>query len=299
MQCGFFVSNLESGSNLENGMESIENLYVNNTFLTLITSASTVALAFLGYLQYRILKTQSRENQISLIEELRMRYNEKYEAFGILVFIGRDPGDYYQILPDRKYREIQKLISTIRIGSNAIWAVESAKSFFSYLSSISAYILQNQLNIQDVYHLFGTQLLRQSLPLKVLLDDVRNDTVNNQRHKWVMNFIQDWLKYHDGIRRRSLILLDLLWAEGARLGDLPPYDLEAAALIKLKTGKLNKKRIIEEYKKLNSSVLPFSGYKFSCYLKYAEFRKYKVSRGLEYERIEENKNRWIEKLLSK
>lgn len=75
-------------------------------------------------------------------------------------------------------------------------------------------------------------------------------------------------------------MLDLLWAEAARLEDLPPSDLIDAANLKETTGKKNRKRLFDECKRINRSILPTQAFCLSQYLLHGEYKKFCFSRGL-------------------
>lgn len=104
-------------------------------------------------------------------------------------------------------------------------------------------------------------------------------------HKSIRIEIQDWLLYHDGIRSRCLILLDLLWAEAARVEDLSPSDLISAADVKRNTGHINRNRLFDECKRINRQFIPFKAYHLSCYLRHSEYRKFWFLKGLDKDRL--------------
>ncbi len=109
--------------------------------------------------------------------------------------------------------------------------------------------------------------------------------------------IQDWLIYHDGLRRRCLILIDLLWAEAARLNDLPPDDLESAANAKIKTGKLNRIRVFKETIKINGCNKLILALKLSRFLKNAEYRSLKNWTGINKKQLNDIEVKWVNRLL--
>lgn len=180
--------------------------------------------------------------------------------------------------------------------------MDSTRNIFTLLNDLSIKILKNQVNISDVYSLLGTQMLRHSKPLRVLLDK-RHVTIdsrwNSDEHNMIRREIQDWLTYHDGIRRRVLILIDLLWAEAVRLEDLPPYDIESAANAKKETGYLNKERVFNECIKLNGLLSFFHAKKLSYFLKHAEYYDNCFNIGVKKERLDYLDKKWTEYLLDR
>ncbi|EMJ90280.1 hypothetical protein [Leptospira meyeri] len=264
----------------------------------LFMAIGTGALVFVGAAQVVILFIQHRHNQITLIEEFRKQFSTIKFNLGILVFLGRSPKEYYQILTKTEIRKLERLSLDADNISPTIWALDAAKSFFPYFSGVCLKVLQGQLSIQDIYPLFGTELLRHSLPLKRLLENFHKDYFPvSEEHKSIRFEIQDWLLYHDGIRRRCLILLDLLWAEAARLEDLSPSDLISAADVKRNTGLINRNRLFDECKRINRQFIPFKAYSLSCYLRHSEYREYWFLRGLDKTRLRILDESWIKKLL--
>lgn len=165
-------------------------------------------------------------------------------SWGVIIFTGRDQDEYYQVVDQNELKHFAKLKDEANNSTPTIWALDASRSIFTTLSKICIKIIQNQITISDVYSIFGTDLLRQSKPLRILLDSYypNGHSRPDRIHSKIRKEVQDLLIYHDGVRRRCLILLDMLWAEAARLEDLPPSDLKSAAETKIKTGKLNKKK---------------------------------------------------------
>ncbi|EMY60222.1 hypothetical protein [Leptospira terpstrae] len=261
---------------------------------------ATAALVFIGFAQFAFLFIQHRHNQIVLIEEFRKQFITTKYNLGVLVFLGRSPNEYYQILPKNEINKLKVLLSKSKMSSPTIWALDSAKSFFPFFSGVCLKILQGQLNIQDIYPLFGTELLRHSLPLKRLLENTRDENFTvSKKHMNIRSEIQAWLVYHEGIRRRSLIMLDLLWAEASRLEDLPPSDLISAADKKLETGRINRVRIFEEARRINRPLIPFKEYLLLDFLRHSEYRKFFFLKGLDRNRLALLDDVWTENLLKK
>ncbi len=217
----------------------------------------------------------------------------------LLFFIGRDEEEYYQVTSTEK---IECLVSKREASNNStptIWALDSSRGIFTVLSDACIKVLKGQLDIKDIYPIFGTELLRHSRPLRMLLDVdyVSSFAGSGRKHLNIRNEVQDWLIYHDGIRRRSLILIDLLWAEAARLEDLPPSDLKSAAEAKIKHGKSSRNRLLKECLRLNGiNHLP-SGIMLSRFLRHSEYRKTFCRTGIRKSRLEKLNKEWTHRLL--
>lgn len=179
--------------------------------------------------------------------------------------------------------------------------MESIQKVCGTLGEISTRVLQGHLKVADIYPIFGTQFLRQSRTLRQLLEpDYKNayqTDETTEQHKCVRNEIQDWLVYHDGLRRRCLILIDLLWAEATRLEDLPPYDVKSAADAKRHTGKLNRRRVQQEILKLNGRTKLFLAFKLSRFLRKAEYSSWSNWSGINEKQLSNLDEKWTKRLL--
>ena len=266
-----------------------------------ITALSTTLLVIVGIAQIGILRAQRRQSQLALIEEYRRRWRDNIGAWGIVVFIGRDEDEYYQVLGRD---EIESLVQRERAANNTtptVWARDAAVTIFGNLSDLCVRILQGQLCVRDVYPLFGTELLRHSRPLRILLDKTypSDAQFSCPQHTRIRKEVQNWLIYHDGIRRRCLILIDLLWAEAARLEDLPPSDLLTAAEAKIRTGRINRERLRNECKRLNRSAIPVLSWVLCRFLRNAEYKRFGSRIGIDKKRLAKIDQEWTNRLLQK
>lgn len=241
----------------------------------LLTAVATILLVLVGLVQIFVLFSQRKQTRIALTEQYRQLWNSLRKDWGNVVFIGRKNGEYYQVLDKISISKLKAETTKHKLDTPTIWALESIQKVCGTLGEISTRVLQGHLQIADIYPIFGTQFLRQSRPLRQLLEpgyqnSYQTDEITEQ-HKLIRTEIQDWLVYHDGLRRRCLILIDLLWTEAARLEDLPPDDMKSAAIAKQKTGRQNRKRVFEETIRLNGIINIFYAFKFSRYLRKAEY----------------------------
>lgn len=272
--------------------------FLNSNFLTAI---ATILLVLVGLVQIYILFSQKKQTRIALTEQYRQLWESLKQHWGKIIFISRNEGEYYQILDEKSINSLLKEINNFKLDYPTIWALESVQKISGVLSEVSIRVLQGHLNIEDIYPIFGTQFLRQTRPLRELLEPeyITSHTINDSsnEHIYIKKEIQDWLIYHDGTRRRCLILIDLLWAEAARLEDLPPDDMQSAADAKKNTGKFNKKRIITETIKLNGILGFYSAFKLSRFLKNSEYFSFKNWRGIKKSRLEKLHKEWNNRLL--
>lgn len=270
----------------------------NSNFLTAI---ATVLLVLVGLVQIFILFSQKKQTRIALTEQYRQLWNSLKKYWGNVVFISRENGEYYQILDEISINLLKAETEKHRLDTPTIWALESIQKVCGTLGEISTRVLQGHLNIEDIYPIFGTQFLRQSRPLRQLLEPEYQNSYQTdettEQHKRIRTEIQDWLVYHDGLRRRCLILIDLLWAEAARLEDLPPDDMQSAANAKQKTGHLNRKRVFAETIRLNGILNIFQAIKLSRFLRKAEYRSLTSWSGIKKVRLTNLNKEWTKRLL--
>lgn len=264
-----------------------------------ITALATGLLVVVGFTQIGILNSQRRHSQLELIEVYRRRWENNKKDWGTVIFIGLDEDDYYQVVSKDLVKNLASKRDKANNNEPTVWALDAVRSVFGNIGDICTRILQGQLDVKDVYSLFGTELLRQSRPLRILLDNsYPTDSFDvNKSHQKVRNEVQDWLIYHDGIRRRCLILIDLLWAEAARLEDLPPSDLKSAAEAKIHTGKRNRIRLLNECKRLNRSRISFLAMKLSNFLRNSEYKRIFSRIGIDKKRLVKLDKEWTDRLL--
>lgn len=272
----------------------------------LIMSVLTGLLVLVGLAQVMMLINQKRQNQLALLQEYRNRWLQYRESWAIIVFIGRSEEEYYQVADESLLGLLIEMVGNTSSSAPTVWALESVNHVCSTLSDVCIKILQGQLTIEDVYPLFGSDLLRHSRPFRSILDVyfdmyatgyTNEDIIGSTKHLRIRHELQDWLIYHDGVRRRCLILIDLLWAEATRLEDLSPNDIECAAEAKVYTGKKSRVRLIREIRKINNLPSPFKLAKFTFFLKNSEFRKYKLPIGVDKSKLKVRDDEWSDMLL--
>ena len=266
-----------------------------------ITAIATGLLVVVGIAQVGMLVAQKRQARLALVAEYWKRWHDLKEAWGRVVFVGRGQGEYYQVLSQEQLSEIQEALNAVRFNAPTVWALESIREVCGLLGDVSMRILQGQLDVSDAYPVFGTGLLRHSRSLRKLLDSGYEDDYFEpgigDNHRSVRKELQDWLMYHDGLRRRCLILLDLLWAEAVRLEDLAPSDIESGAEAKTRTGKINRRRLFRESLRLNGLLCCWSAWRLSRSLLRAEYKSIWNWKGLSKKRLRELDESWTERLL--
>jgi len=69
----------------------------NSNFLTAI---ATVLLVLVGLIQIFVLFSQRKQTRIALTEQYRQLWNSLKNYWGNVIFIGRENGEYYQVLDE-------------------------------------------------------------------------------------------------------------------------------------------------------------------------------------------------------
>ncbi len=138
---------------------------------TLITALATGLLVIVGFAQVIVLIAQKKQTRLQLVTEYRKRWNSYQKYWGKVVFIGRNEDEFYQVLNEKKLQELNNLKKITSHSQPTIWAKESIQIVCGTLSEISVRILNDDLKVSDAYSIFGSEFLRHSKPLRVLLDN--------------------------------------------------------------------------------------------------------------------------------
>lgn len=272
------------------------------------TALATGLLVLVGLVQACVLVGQRRQQRLDWVELYRRRWAEIYKDWGTVVFLGRRYGSYYQVAQLEALRQLE--VASLK-GDDEIalvWAREAARNVCELLSDVCIRILQGRMLVSEAYPIFGTGLLRNSAPLRALVDHRfqagflsaygrLGPTKEEYRHDNIRSEVQTWLCCHDGIRRRCLILIDLLWAEAARLEDLPPNDMLIAAESKNLTGYQNRTRLFREVLRLNGPVAWLRAFRLAGFLRYSEYKRAPWTRGLTKKRLSSLEKEWVQRYL--
>ena len=266
----------------------------------LTMSILTALLVLVGAVQVGMLFSQKHQNQLALLQDYRNKWWGLKKEWAAVVYVGRREGDYYQVADQALLKEFDKLKQEHSLSRPTVWALAPVRAVSNILSDVCIRVLQGHLDIKDIYPVFGSELLRQGKPLRIILDvyyPIHHDPMEDREHSNIRKELQDWLIYHDGIRRRCLILIDLLWAEGVRLGDICPSDIKNAAKAKIHTAKAINERIADETKKVNNSMSLLRVAKLRAHLKHSQYRKFFWENGIDEVELNEREEQWVTMLL--
>lgn len=242
---------------------------------------------------------QAHREQVLMVVELGDRWKGLRRSWDLLLLVSRGPGDYYINTSLEEVQAYAAIVSedeeldartedSAERYENLVYRVRpyemAVQDVGRFLSQIGFLILNGQLRPELAYAILGTEVVRNSRAIRVLTDthapplgwkgQIDCKEVGDRQPPPGERFrqnLRNWFDYHPGIRRRLLIVLDILWAEAARLEDLERYDLALAATIKerCRTGERNRKRLMKEAVKLGHRL---RGRRLARRLLHAEFQ---------------------------
>lgn len=120
-------------------------------------------------------------------------------------------------------------IESVLARSDRVEFAVSVHRILRFLAEISGQILRSELSPQLIYEVLGPIVAR-----------------NGGLIRKMMQQSQEWVSYQPGLELRVLILIDMMWAEGARIGELDTQpNAEDVAEHKKTTGsgKVARKRV--------------------------------------------------------
>lgn len=227
----------------------------------------TALLVLFAAGQVYVIRQQRLLAELQVVHELREQWLAvRDEWLGMLVLGGHfyldipvDASSRYPVLADERiaqYRELvhfnrskrswaeieealdEDEVALLSHGSPLQFPEEFHRLPLGILATVCAYILRGRLTMGSAYEVFGADLTRNSSSVRYVTDVAPNSTY--------------YLNYYPGVRRRVLVLLDLMWAEAATRGDLNHREATAAADTKdkWKTGLRNRRRLRAEARRL-------------------------------------------------
>lgn len=144
---------------------------------------ATVLLVVVGVAQVGVLLAQHRQHRIEVAESFRRRWADSREDWAVLVFVGRNAGDYYQVADRLAHKKLMKLVKETCPEEPAMWALQPVASVTSLLSDVCLQIAYGQLSVSDAHAIFGTAFLRQAQPLRLLLDPLLDANQEDDDHE--------------------------------------------------------------------------------------------------------------------
>lgn len=233
-----------------------------------VSTLVAVAAAAILFAQFITTRRQRQLTELQVIHELSTQWGEVRPAWEALRVLG---GDMYVAASPQAVQTYPFLTDRDEIGPYiqrahdvklcSSWSPSSlgfltARARLPQLSvpedvyrlplealaTISAYILRGRVGPGLAYEVFGPHIARKSGTVR-FITDVQPDSTY-------------YLNYYPGVRRRVLILVDVLWAEAARVGDLEEHEMREGMHTKRRyaSGVRNRVRARREARTLGGRV---------------------------------------------
>ncbi|MGQ0434900.1 MAG: hypothetical protein ACT452_21130 [Microthrixaceae bacterium] len=251
---------------------------------------------------------QARRDEVSLITSLSDRWGRAQGDWVRAMLIARGPTDYYNVAAPLETAHYAKLLMDLQefagvgledpqwharhqaLANRSREYEERAAATIELLAGISLLVLRGRLSPSGAYAVVGPQLVRNGGSLRTLLPDAPQRAPYGEGLAWNL---QNWATYRPGVVRRVLILLDLAWAEAARLGDLGPFELATAADVKASgTGQRNRDRLFRQVRRVSPLGL-IRAFRLSRLLRNAEWRRRCRRLGLDRTRVVGAQDPWL------
>lgn len=212
-------------------------------------AASIAALAALVALQqYLVSRISSSQNEVILIAELRREWASLKDEWHAAILAVNGPDSYYTPAPLEMRQKFTKTIKELDKsrgeGGYESWKKgrmqshlfeQSIRDCLFFLDSLSSAVFSGKISPRLAYTIVGPEVPRRSKQVRLMLGEGPIDSVPHY-HYFVVNS-------YPGLKIRIFALIDVLWAEASRLGDLEHHELvKVAQYKKNKTGTSCRKR---------------------------------------------------------
>lgn len=281
-----------------------------------IVALSTVAYVALTAVLASVGLRQSRHAEVSLIGELTSRWRSLDREWSHSMLVARGPDSYYNIatpIETKRYAELLASWTGLETGAGSIlesgyWLdrrsldnrfreyEQSAAAVLEFLASVSLLVLTGRLSVEGAYTVIGPQVIRNGGSLRELMPKLGSASEGDRADPNEMpGRVRNWGTYRPGVVRRVFILMDVLWAMGALLGDLAPFELaEAADAKEAGSGEINRRRLREEVGRTGNGIADgWRARKLSNELRRAEWRSSTNRVGLDRRVVEGSRKPWL------
>lgn len=233
-----------------------------------------IALVF-GLAQLTFVRQQSRRNDVALLKDLREGWTGVRPAWEITRAALEGSGDFYAPHLDDQDRarlaaleaQLRELEAAHDAINNAIarkersqppgatppqasdrqyarystasdslreqtrWVQAQVNELQNYLGPVAELVLSGRVSVQVIYSIIGPYLV----PFTVVIRSLAR--TGEAEAKFSTSSASDWLYFNGAGQRRLIVsLVDLLWAEAVRRGDLSPLTVQSVAEHKRRSG---------------------------------------------------------------
>lgn len=202
--------------------------------------AAAVLLAVTALAQWRTSKSQLRVQETELIAQIRKEWHGMQESWNIVVLVGRGEQAFYQIADRTVFenyrRDLEETQDAINDRGVFLRYQSALRDIMTFCSGVADLIMMGTISLGGAYSVFGSPFLRHSTAIRRLLSPFGEFSLEKDSPEArLQSGLRQWSTYHYGLSRRTLLLIDLLWSEGAARWDLPPTDILSVSKAKEST----------------------------------------------------------------
>lgn len=228
-------------------------------------------------------RRDSRRAEAAIVHELRDGWKRLAADWQIAILLVRGPSDYYSGgTPEQRsmlVRYYEVLVEPSRLLGDSALAEEelvlrtalesSVRRVFDFLDWATVQVLTNRITPSQLYSLLGNDIVRRGSVLRGLIDRDVEPTIPGGLQQsfddaagsglvWLPKS-RGWasfLEYYPSEGQRVLVLLDLMWAEAIRFGNVNYEEAERVAETKrrLSTGRRNRRRCRVEARRFRGPI---------------------------------------------
>lgn len=237
-----------------NTNDLVSDLAQGTSVAPLITATVAVVAALIAAASFRISRASLHQTRTALMAQVRSEWARLHSDWVVSLALARGPGDYYSGATAEQRDAIRQLAVNVKTATeisakqSLVFAygppVDHVRTFLDLCASLT---LQGRLLTHEIYTILGPDVTRHGKSVRWLLGMVPADweaeelPANFDEPTWLMEVTDD---SSPGRQERILALLDLLWAQASKTGDL-----EAHILIKVAShkqggpGEANRRRV--------------------------------------------------------
>jgi hypothetical protein len=205
------------------------------TLLEILAIAISVALVLVAWAQFLVVRAQRHHDELLVQSALLAAWKRLEPDWHRCIGAVAGPDDYYSPVYGDLRAELQEqatnrseLTGRLR-GDTEVKNELAVRAVLTFLGFVAAQVLRGRVSPAFVWSLLGTDVIRRARPLRQVMEFPAEDKTGPA----LMLGGATW--FYPGLGNRVRSLIDILWAEGARLGELA--DAEAIRVANHKRAK--------------------------------------------------------------